>query len=238
MAKSRDAERLEIAAELRRLRTRLDELERSERDLEVAYDALAESETRFRAVVDSSFDLVSEFDAKGILTWVSPKTGETVGWSPEELIGTFVLDKVHPDDFGVASSAVAVGMDSGRFEPVTYRYQHKDGRWLDFESTAARYRTRAGEMRILGVSRNITEQLRNLEERERAIEEKETALAHVRVLTGLLPICTHCRKVRDDAGYWRSLEAYVASHSTAVFSHSLCEPCLRQHYGHIFDDEG
>jgi PAS domain S-box-containing protein len=238
MAKSRDAERLEIAAELRRMRARLDEFERSERELEVAYDALAESETRFRAVVESTFDLVSEFDGKGILTWVSPNVQESVGWSPDELIGSFVLDKVHPDDFDAASAAVATGMDSGHFEPLAYRYQHKDGRWLHFESTAARYRTRAGEMRILGVSRNVTEHRRNLEERERAIEEKENALAHVRVLTGLLPICTHCRKVRDDAGYWRSLETYVASHSTAVFSHSLCEPCLRQHYGHIFDDEG
>ena len=68
--------------------------------------------------------------------------------------------------------------------------------------------------------------------------ENEGTADPLRVLTGLLPICTHCRKVRDDAGYWRSLETYVASHSTAVFSHSLCEPCLRQHYGHIFDDEG
>ena len=238
MPGSRDAERLEIAAELRRMRARLDELERSERELEAAYEALAESETRFRAVVESSFDLVCEFDGKGILTWVSPNTQETVGWSPEELIGSFVLDKVHPDDFDAASTSVAAGIDTGRFEPQSYRYLHKDGRWLDFESTAARYQTRSGELHILGVSRNVTEHRRSLEERERAIEEKESALAHVRVLTGLLPICTHCRKVRDDAGYWRSLEAYVASHSTAVFSHSLCEPCLRQHYGHIFDDEG
>ena len=69
------------------------------------------------------------------------------------------------------------------------------------------------------------------------MREKEEALAQVKLLSGLLPICTLCRKVRDDAGYWQNLESYVCDHTNAVFSHSLCEPCLKRHYAHLFEDE-
>jgi hypothetical protein len=65
------------------------------------------------------------------------------------------------------------------------------------------------------------------EDLSRRIEE---ALASVKVLRGLLPICSHCRKIRDDAGYWSQLEAFVAERSEAEFSHGICPDCARSHY--------
>ena len=58
----------------------------------------------------------------------------------------------------------------------------------------------------------------------------EEAVASVKVLRGLLPICSHCKKVRDDAGYWNQLDAYVAERSEAEFSHGICPDCARTHY--------
>ena len=52
----------------------------------------------------------------------------------------------------------------------------------------------------------------------------------LQVLTGLLPICSFCKKIRDDAQTWVPLEQYISSHSEAQFSHSLCPDCLKQHY--------
>lgn len=70
-------------------------------------------------------------------------------------------------------------------------------------------------------------------EREARVRELEVALANVRTLRGLLPICSACKKIRDDQGYWQQVEEYLLEHSDAEFSHSYCPECaeaaLRAH---------
>jgi DNA-binding response OmpR family regulator len=62
------------------------------------------------------------------------------------------------------------------------------------------------------------------------VEELQEALAHVKTLQGLLPICMHCKRIRDDGDTWHRMETYISAHSGAMFSHSLCEECLHKHY--------
>ena len=57
------------------------------------------------------------------------------------------------------------------------------------------------------------------------VEELEKALEHVRQLQGILPICSYCKKIRGDQDYWQTVESYVADHSEAEFSHSICPAC-------------
>lgn len=67
----------------------------------------------------------------------------------------------------------------------------------------------------------------------RLIKEKEKleeAMAQVKKLSGLLPICMHCRKIRDDKGYWTKIEAYLQEHSDVAFSHGICQECAKKHY--------
>lgn len=64
-----------------------------------------------------------------------------------------------------------------------------------------------------------------------------TALADVRTLTGLIPICASCKKVRDDQGYWNSVESYISSHSDATFSHGICHSCAVELYGNELASE-
>jgi len=75
------------------------------------------------------------------------------------------------------------------------------------------------------------------EARERLILELQNALAQVKTLSGLLPICSSCKKIRDDQGYWNQLEVYIQDHSEAVFSHSLCPDCAKKLYPEIFGDD-
>ncbi len=56
------------------------------------------------------------------------------------------------------------------------------------------------------------------------------SLANVRTLSGIIPICMHCRKIRDDAGYWGLLEQFVRNHTETEFSHGICPGCLARHY--------
>lgn len=64
----------------------------------------------------------------------------------------------------------------------------------------------------------------------------ERALSEIKTLRSILPICSHCRKVRDDEGVWSRLEAYVADHTDTRFTHGLCPDCLRELYPEIADE--
>jgi len=62
------------------------------------------------------------------------------------------------------------------------------------------------------------------------VHELEAALAEVHQLRGLIPICMHCHRIRSDSAHWQKLEGYIEAHSTATFSHSVCDECLAKHY--------
>ena len=60
--------------------------------------------------------------------------------------------------------------------------------------------------------------------------ELERAMEKIKVLSGIVPICMHCKQIRDDKGYWNKLEAFIGEHSDVQFSHSICDACLEKHY--------
>ncbi|MBF0304011.1 MAG: hypothetical protein HQK73_13305 [Desulfamplus sp.] len=61
-------------------------------------------------------------------------------------------------------------------------------------------------------------------------ENLEHALTEIKTLSGLLPICMHCKSIRDDGGYWQQMEEYIQAHSEAQFSHSICKSCAKKYY--------
>ena len=70
----------------------------------------------------------------------------------------------------------------------------------------------------------------SLKEREKLIRELKDAVKDVKLLSGLLPICSNCKMIRDDKGYWNQLESYIKEHSDAAFSHSICPGCHEKLY--------
>lgn len=73
-------------------------------------------------------------------------------------------------------------------------------------------------------------------EREKLVNELETSLAEVKTLQGLLPICSSCKKIRDDQGVWNRIESYISAHTEAQFSHGICNDCLRELYPDLADE--
>lgn len=65
-------------------------------------------------------------------------------------------------------------------------------------------------------------------------DDLRAALTDVRTLTGLIPICANCKRVRDDKGYWQAVESYISSHSDATFSHAICQSCGPELYGDMW----
>ena len=86
----------------------------------------------------------------------------------------------------------------------------------------------AGELRArVEVGRRMVELQAQLAE---SVSELQTALEHVKTLRGIVPICAHCKKIRDDQGYWSQVEVYVRDHSEAEFSHGICPECIKRFY--------
>lgn len=65
---------------------------------------------------------------------------------------------------------------------------------------------------------------------ERALRERDEALAEVRMLRGLLPICAHCKSIRNAGGVWQTIEDYIGERTQATFSHSICPSCMATHF--------
>lgn len=69
------------------------------------------------------------------------------------------------------------------------------------------------------------------------VQALQRALDKVKLLSGLLPICSSCKKIRDDKGYWNNLEAYISRHSEAEFSHGICPQCMKKLYPNYYSEE-
>ncbi len=77
---------------------------------------------------------------------------------------------------------------------------------------------------------------RHLEYLNRYNSEMETAVKEIGFLQGILPVCSYCKKVRDDRGYWNQVENYLTRHSGVLISHSICPDCLEAHFPEEFED--
>jgi len=82
----------------------------------------------------------------------------------------------------------------------------------------------------IALQREIDERKRVEKEREELIDELQAVLAEVKTLSGLLPICASCKKIRDDQGYWNQIESYIRERSDAEFSHGICPECAKNLY--------
>jgi hypothetical protein len=82
-------------------------------------------------------------------------------------------------------------------------------------------------LRVLGLMRREKELQRRIKE----------ALVNIKTLSGLIPICSNCKKIRDDKGYWDQLEGYIQSHSEVTFSHGICPDCAQKLYPEVFGSE-
>ena len=102
----------------------------------------------------------------------------------------------------------------------------------DFNDNDAKMATGFGELAAIALlnNRNLDERIAAEKQKEEIIKDLNAALSQVKKLSGMLPICSHCKKIRDDKGYWNQIEAYIRDHSEVEFSHGICQECARKYY--------
>jgi PAS domain S-box-containing protein len=120
----------------------------------------------------------------------------------------------------------------GKLQGMEFQFRKKSGKIITGFFGAEIIRIDSQECVLSSIS-DITERKQREEERERLIRELQEALARVNQLSGLLPICASCKKIRDDNGYWKQIETYLRDHSEAEFSHGICPECEEKLYPEI-----
>ena len=142
-------------------------------------EALRDSEERYRAIVENTYDLICETTQRGEFLYLSPNFREVLGYEPQELRGRNLYHWIHPADVPAAKAEFERAIESGKPGEAVFRYLQKNGEWRWFESTGKALHTATGEIRIVVVSRDITERKKIEEERLRA-----SKLESVGVLAG------------------------------------------------------
>jgi PAS domain S-box-containing protein len=174
---------------------------------------ILESITDGFAALDSSFRFV----------YLNKRAGQLLQHGRDELTGENMWEQVP----GLCGTPVENRFREVLARRVAAQFEYlfaPSNRWLEFHVHPAG-------------SGGITVYFSDISERKAAelrlrdtLAERDAALENVRVLSGLLPICAACKKIRDDAGEWQQMEAYISGHSQAKFSHGLCPDCARQYY--------
>jgi PAS domain S-box-containing protein len=112
------------------------------------------------------------------------------------------------------------------FEAVNIK---KDGSLITLEVHAQGVKI-DGREAVLSIAHDISLRKEHEQARDSLLKELQTALSRIRTLSGLIPICSHCKKIRNDQGFWQQVEVYVKENTEADFSYGLCEDCSRELY--------
>ena len=137
----------------------------------------------------------------------------------------------HTDDCPLQQ--IISGREEVTFESAKY---HIKGQTKTFIVSARPFRDASGN--LLGIVesfQDITERIKAETAKGELIDDLQEALDRVNVLSGLLPICASCKKIRDDKGYWNQIETYIRNHTQAEFSHGICPDCARKLYPEFYE---
>jgi len=183
------------------------------------------------AIVESSTDGILGMDMDGVVTSWNSGAEKMYGYSAREAIGQSISMLAPPISAGEIPrifEEIKRGHRVDHYETVRVR---KDGTPIDVALTVSPIRQTAGE--VIGVSsieRDITARRTVEGERDHLIAELKNALINVKTLSGLLPICASCKRIRDDKGCWHQAETFIKARSNADFSHGMCPECMEQLY--------
>lgn len=174
---------------------------------------LRDSEERFKSLSDASFHGIV-LTEQGRIFECNKTVREMVGYKRSELVGMIAIDLILPEE----REKVQTRMQSGSEAPYESIGMRKDGSTFPIEVQAKKLSYKDREVRVTAIC--------DLTEQKNAEQEIET-------LRGILPICSFCKKIRNDKGDYEKIEAYIERNSEVDFSHTVCPACMQKHYPEI-----
>ncbi len=143
---------------------------------------------------------------------------------------TEAINFFHPDDQALVSQAVQRALEHGEPYDIEMRLITAENNHIWTRSICQPEVVNGKTVKLRGAFQDITDRKQSEAERDLMIKELQKALREIKTLKGIVPICSHCKKIRDDQGYWNQLEEYLQKYSEADFSHGICPACAEKLY--------
>lgn len=209
------------------LEKRVVELEKSEAQLIKVEKSLRHENFWRRILIEESRDGIVILDQNGKVNESNKRYADMLGYSMEEVLQLYVWDwDSLYDKEAILEMLRTVDEAGDHFET---RHRRKDGTFIDMEisTNGAVYN---GQKLIFCICRDITEKKQAAKERDDLILKLQKALTEVKLLRGILPLCSFCKKIRNDKGYWEQVDSYIHKYFETDVSHSVCPECMKKHY--------
>lgn len=188
------------------------------------------SEKHYRVLMDESMDPTFSFYADGTYRYVNNAFAKGVGKNSNEIIGRKIWDVFEKDEADKRFALVKKVFTEGKTEEIEVRVPQSAGDTYYLTTVKPILNDGGVVETVICTSKNITKrkvaEIGLKEERDKLSK----ALKEIKTLSGLLPICASCKKIRDDKGYWNQMEGYIQRHSDAQFSHGICPDCAKKIY--------
>lgn len=197
---------------------------------------LAKNQAQLRAIFDGVSDAIYTKDRNGCIRTANRACETILGLPLESILG-----KTAYDLFDLPTAATIYQRDreiwQGKSACQEYAICVKDREFI-LQFTKVPLRDENGQVAgICEIARDVTEAKKVEREREALIAELQQAVGNIRQLSGLLPVCSSCKKIRNDKGYWMQVEEYIHAHSDAQITHGLCPDCAKKYFPDDYGDE-
>lgn len=205
---------------------------------------LLATKNHFEVTLDNMDDGLIELTAAGKITFLNKAASNLLGLPEEKLLSTFLPD-IFPLHQRRLIEAILSGADNiisrvGEEAPIILHNRYLLFKFVPFYDKNSKFfiilihditRRKKIELELKKHEHDLEKLVR---ERTVALEKTnamlQAALSKVKTLSGMLPICSSCKKIRDDKGYWNQIEEYIRDHSEAEFTHSICGDCAEKLY--------
>ena len=219
------------------LEQRVKELEQARSERALIKETLRKSQEKYKLLAEHSADIIYKLNIETEqYTYISPSIKRILGYTVEEGLALKAQDTVTEESYIYQRDRLIEAISNNQMAPAILELEavHKDGHTLPVETHASLILDEQGNpAEIVGVVRDISKQKQMKEEREKLILHLQEAIKEIKALRGILPVCSFCKRVRDDQGFWEQVDVYLQKHSLADISHSICPECAKEHYPDI-----
>lgn len=229
----------QLLAEIKSLRKKLIELESLKKDQKHIQQELQNSKEVLEMIINNIPNQVFWKNRDLIYLGSNQSFAEVTGMgSPSKVIGktdyAFHRNSAHAESYREWDKKI---MDDGAAVlDLEESYHNSDGSEGTVLTSKVPLRDKDGKVfGLLGICTDISERKKMELKNESLITELKDAISKVKTLSGFLPICSNCKGIRDDKGYWNKIEEYIQKHSDADFTHSICPKCAEILYPELYE---
>lgn len=208
-----------------------------------ANESLSETRQMLKDIAQGITESILLISTDYKVLWANEAALQQTGLDASEIVGSSCYQATHDRDSPCAPPndpcPVRSLLETGKPGTAEHEHHDKNGNKIYVEVSAYPVKDDAGNIvRFVHISKDITERKNLKREREKLIHELHDALAEIKTLKGIIPICSVCKNIRNDGGYWEQIDAYVSQHSEARFSHGICPQCAKNLYPDYAKDNG